>query len=237
MTVPDLASFLGTIPMLTGLEPDDLAALAGACEVRSYPDHALVVEQGRTSAVLYLLKQGKAAVRVQRGGRRETVAELLPPAIFGELSFLTGRVASADVQAVGPIEVAMLTSERLAALDRGREALLGLLLNVVAGRLHDTVTGNETLHRPRCVWIRTDGAFNAGEAFAAALAAQLRERSVGETLVVGERVGGSPQPARSTSGPFHVVSMPEDAAGRTARWMETAVPLYRRARAWPSLRA
>lgn len=211
MTVPELASFLATIPMLAGLAPDDLAALAGACEVRSYPDHALLLQQGRASATLYLLTQGTVAVRVQHGGRRETVAELLPPAIFGELSFLTGRVASADVQAVGPVEVAMLSSERLAPLDRAREALLRLLLNVVAGRLHDTVTGNATLHRPRCVWIRTDGAFAAGEAFAAALAAQLRERSVGETLLVGERVGGGPQPSPSASGPFHVVSMPDDA--------------------------
>jgi NTE family protein len=211
VTDPDLASFLRTVPVLKGLDPDDLAALAGACEMRSYPDRALVLQQGQTSATLFLLKSGTVAVRVNRGGRRETVAELLPPAVFGELSFLTGRAPSADVEAIGPIEVATLPSERLATLGGARDALLQLLLTVVASRLHDTVTGTTTVRRPRCVWIRTDGAFKAGEAFALELSAELCERSLGETLIIGERVGGGAEPARSTSGPCHVVSTPSDA--------------------------
>ena len=211
MTVSEVASFLKTIPMLQGLDANVLASLARAFEVRSYPDQALVLQQGQPSATLYLLKSGTVAVRVQRGGRRETVAELLPPALFGELSFLTGRAASADVEAVGPIDVAMLPSERLASLGEAREPLLQLLLSVVAGRLHDSVTGNATLHRPRCVWIRTDGAFEAGEPFALAMAAELNERSLGETLVVGERFGGGAEPARSPSSLVHLVSMPQDA--------------------------
>ena len=220
MTVPDLTAFLGSIPILAALEHRDLAALAGACETRSYLDQELVLQQGRSSATLYFLKQGTVAVRVQRGGRRETVAELLPPAIFGELSFLTGRVPSADVQAIGPIDVVTLSADRLAAFDVAREALLRLLLNVVAGRLHDATTGNETLHRPRCVWIRTDGTFAAGEAFATALSAELRERSIGETLLVGDRIGGAAEPSRSTSGAFHVVSTPDAArlAETLDRW-------------------
>jgi hypothetical protein len=61
------------------------------------------------------------------------------------------------------------------------------------------------------VWIRTDGAFAAGEPFALAMAAQLRHRSLGDTLVVGERIGGGAEPARSASGPWHVAAMPDDA--------------------------
>lgn len=216
----DLVSFLGTIPALKGLDAEALVSLANACEVRSYPDQALVLQQGQASATLHLLKRGTVAVRVQRGGRRETVAELLPPAIFGELSFLTGRAASADVEAVGPIEVVLLASERLASLGEAREALLQLLLTVVAGRLHDSVTGNATLRRPRCVWLRTDGAFEAGEPFALAMAAQLCERSLGDTLVVGERVGGGAEPTRAASAPWHLAAMPDDSrcAERLDAW-------------------
>src|SRR5262245_19751382 len=95
----ELARFIATVPVLSGLGQADMDELAGACELRAYPDQALVLQQGHTSATLFLLKRGTVAVRVRRGGRRETVAELLPPAIFGELSFLTGRTCSADVEA------------------------------------------------------------------------------------------------------------------------------------------
>lgn len=221
MTQRELASFLRTIPALTGLDPGDLDALAAACDLRSYEDQSLVIEQGQASSTLYLLKSGSVAIRVRRGGRRETVAELLPPAIFGELSFLTGRAASADVEAIGPVEVATLTSARIASLGQPRDALLRLLLTVMAGRLHDTVTGSATLQRPRCVWIRKDPAFQAGDAFALVFADELRQRSIGETLVVGVGRASSPQP----SGTLHLVTTPDES--RLAEQVEAWKREYR----------
>ena len=205
-----LASFLATVPILGSLAEADLMELAGAFEARTYPDRALILRQGHVSATLFLLKRGSVAVRVRRGPRPETVAELLPPAIFGELSFLTGRTCSADVEAVGPVEVVALSSEALASLGRSREALLQLLLTLVAGRLHDTMTGRPALLRPRCVWLRADDAFPAATAFASELASGLGERSTGRVLMVADGFGADSEPRARAGAPFSVVALPGD---------------------------
>ena len=56
-------------------------------------------------------------MRVRKGDHRETVAHLQPPAVFGELSFITGRACSADVEVVVDAEVTMLPKSAMARLD------------------------------------------------------------------------------------------------------------------------
>lgn len=215
----DLDGFLAGIPALSGLDAPSRAELAGAFELHGYADRAVILRQGMTSSRLYLLRRGTVAVRVQRAGRRETVAELLPPSFFGELSFLTGRTCSADVEALGPVEVAMLSTEALAGLGRSREALLQLLLQLVAARLHDTVTGRPTLRRPRTVLVRPDASFGATLAFATELASGLREGSVGETLLVAEGLAAGSEPRPRTGAPF-AVAAPPSTPGQLAERMD-----------------
>lgn len=205
-----LAAFLSTVPILGSLAEADLTELAGACEARAYADRTLILRQGHVSATLFLLRRGSVAVRVRRGPRSETVAELLPPTLFGELSFLTGRTCSADVEAVGPVDVVALSSDALASLGRSREAVLQLLLTLVAGRLHDTMTGRPALLRPRCVWLRADDAFRAPTAFASELASGLRERSTGRVLVVADGLGAGSEPQSRGGAPYSVVALPAD---------------------------
>ena len=207
----DLAAFLAAVPGLSGLDPAGLSELANACELRHYPDRSVILRQGAPSSALFLLRRGTVAVRVHRGGRRETVAELLPPTFFGELSFVTGRSCSADVEAVGPVEVATLSGEALAGLGRAREVLLQLLLQLVAARLHDSVTGRPTLRRARTVLLRAEEAFRAPRAFASELAAGLHERSPGRTLLVGEGLGAGSEPRARDGASVAMAAMPTGA--------------------------
>ncbi|MEZ5421231.1 MAG: cyclic nucleotide-binding and patatin-like phospholipase domain-containing protein [Vicinamibacterales bacterium] len=203
------------MPRLGALAPSDLADLAGACERRRFGDRELVLRATSTRRCK-LLAAGTVAVRVQRGGRRETVAELTPPAIFGELSFITGRTCSA-VERRGPIEVVTLTSDALAGLGSSREAVLRTLLGMVAGRLRDTMTGRPALHRPRTVWLRADERFRAPLAFAHELARGLRACSPGETLVIADGLQAGPEPRVTTVAGVHTVAMPDGADGLAAR--------------------
>lgn len=206
----DLAAFLSGIPAFSALDGPSLSALAEACETRRYPDRSVILQQGATSSVLFLLRRGTVAVRVNRGGRRETIAELLPPTFFGELSFVTGRSCSADVEAVGPVDVACLSTEALGRLGSGRDALLQVLLQLVAARLHDTVSGRPSLRRAGTVLLRPDDAFTAPRAFARAFAAGLQDGCGGRTLLVGDGLGGVNDPIGRAGDDVSVVAMPPD---------------------------
>jgi NTE family protein len=214
----DLADFLVGVPTFAALDQESLAELAKAFDTVSVPDRKLILQQGTVSRALYLLRRGTVAVRVRRDGHRETVAELLPPSFFGEISFFTGRTCSADVEAVGPVEVATLTPEALAGLGVARVRLTELLLQLVAGRLHETVSGRATLHRPRTVLLRADDAFRAPLAFSAEMAEGLRDRSTGETLLVVNGRGAGAEP-RGVAGATHAI------AELPATWDERATRL------------
>lgn len=218
---PDLIDRLEDVPSLASLDRAHLRELASAFELRRFPDRALVLRQGAVSAALYLLHRGTVAVRVRRAGQRETVAELTPPGFFGELSFVTGRPCVADVEAVGPIEVGVLTREALEGLGPSRDALLTALLHLVSTRLHDTVSGAPVLNRARTVWLRADDAFPGARAFAAELSLGLHEGAVGDTLMVADGLGAADVPQRPDRSPFAIAAPPatrEATAARLEAW-------------------
>ena len=94
-------------------------------------DAVLVRENSRPDALCFLLA-GEAEVR--QGGRR--LAQLGAGSFVGEMSLLTGEACTADVVAVGTVEVMSWPAERLARI-RGRDAVLWTKIQSVLG--HDLV--------------------------------------------------------------------------------------------------
>src|SRR5262249_42875816 len=140
--------------------------------------------QGSYSEALYFLRSGRMAVRVKKGALRETVAYLQPPAIFGELSFITGRACSADVEVVVDADIVSLPKSALATMAKHRDAIVRGLMTVVAERLHDTVTqGAKAPDRP-IVLLRNLPHWEAPRAFASALAKSIQRQSGHDTLLV-----------------------------------------------------
>ena len=89
----EMESFLATVPIFRELTPEQLREVAPLCRQEGYPAGTIVLAQGAYSQALYFLRSGRLAVRVRKGEHRETVAHLQPPAVFGELSFITGEPA------------------------------------------------------------------------------------------------------------------------------------------------
>jgi CRP-like cAMP-binding protein len=117
MKAEEAAALLGSSPLLSGLEPDDLARLARSARQRIYPTGHFVCRQGEEDDGLFALLSGR--VRVMRADEGETavLATLAPPDVFGEVALLDGGRRSASVQA--------LESTRVLALDR--RALLDVI--------------------------------------------------------------------------------------------------------------
>src|SRR5437870_3227635 len=135
----EMESFLATVPLFRELKSEELAEIAPLVREERYGAGTTILRQGGYSEALYFLRSGRLAVRVRQGDRKETVAHLQPPAVFGELSFITGRACSADVEVVVDAEVALLPKEAMARIEAHRDKIVHGMMNVVAERLHDMV--------------------------------------------------------------------------------------------------
>ncbi len=179
-----MESFLATVELFRELEPDQLRDLAPLCKVERHAAGITILNQGAYSEALYFLRSGRLAVRVNKGENRETVAHLQPPAVFGELSFITGRTCSADVQVVVDAEVVSLSKSAIATIERNRDKIMGGMMKVLAERLHGMVTQGAKAPESPVVVLKNMPHWEAPMSFAEELGKSLaRQRGV-ETLVV-----------------------------------------------------
>jgi len=179
----EIQSFLSTSPVFKGIPAEDLAEIAELFRVEHYQAGTIILRQGGYSPALYFLRSGRLAVRIQRGTQKATVAYLQPPAIVGELSFLTGRCCSADVEVVVDAELIFLLKEDVAMLPRGGEAVFRGLLPEVAGRLHDTVTSGAKAPESPIVLLNNYPNWEAPFSFSSELASSLASQSGRQTLL------------------------------------------------------
>jgi len=175
--------FLATVPIFRDLSTEQLQEIAPHCREERFPAGTAILRQGGYSQALYFLRSGRLAVNVRKGDRRETVAHLQPPTVFGELSFITGRACSADVEVLVDADVVALPREAVPHL-RNREAVLRSMMTLLAERLHDTVTKGAVTAPSPVVLLRSYPAWEARLSFAAELGRSLARQSGQETLVV-----------------------------------------------------
>jgi NTE family protein len=180
----EMESFLATVPIFRELTPEQLREVAALCRQERYPAGTMVLAQGAYSQALYFLRSGRLAVRVRKSEHKETVAHLQPPAVFGELSFITGRTCSADVVVVVDAEIVQLPKDAMARLEGHRDKIVHGLMNVLAERLHDTVTQGAKAPESPVVVLKNQPHWEAPLSFAAELGRSLARQSGAETLVV-----------------------------------------------------
>ncbi|MFC1536537.1 Crp/Fnr family transcriptional regulator [Pseudomonadota bacterium] len=85
--------------LLCKLSEDDRKMIEGLFEVASYLPGDVIVSEGAPGGKLYLLRSGRAEISCLSGGKRVPIATADADSLFGEMSFLTGDVASATVTA------------------------------------------------------------------------------------------------------------------------------------------
>jgi len=101
----ELAKRLKKVAILGALSPAQLKTLAKWTEVFGFDAGETVVSHGDKGDGLYLILLGAAEVR--RGGR--VLARLRTGQFFGEMSLFDNQPRSADVVAVRPSKMAILT--------------------------------------------------------------------------------------------------------------------------------
>lgn len=98
---------------LTG---DDLRLLAERARHISYAAGDVVLREGGQTPGIFVLRSGRVLVEKRPGGKTQHIATLVPGEVFGEVSFIDNRPASATVIAVESCEVDLLAQADVHAL-------------------------------------------------------------------------------------------------------------------------
>jgi CRP-like cAMP-binding protein len=131
ITHDDRAELLARAPLLAGVDPDGIAAIARRVVQIEIPKDHVIARQGEVGTGLFLIARG--SVRVVRDG--DTIARLGPGDIFGELSVLDGQPRIAQVIADEPTVCLALASWDFEAVVREQPTVALAILRVLAGRL------------------------------------------------------------------------------------------------------
>ncbi len=97
---------LGACRLFSGVQPDDLAGVAGRAIEVEFPTNHVIARQGEIGTGFFLVVDG--AVRVVRDG--DELGVLGPGEFFGELSVLDGLPRIAQVVAIQPTRCIALAS-------------------------------------------------------------------------------------------------------------------------------
>jgi CRP/FNR family transcriptional regulator, cyclic AMP receptor protein len=142
MTVtPDRrTALLSGAPLLVGVDPDGLEAVAARAIEVEFSAGQVIARQGDVGSGLFIVASG--SVRVVRDG--DTIATLGPGEFFGELSVLDGGPRVAQVVAETPTSCLALASWDFERVLREEPGVALAVLRVVAGRLREVTEDHRT---------------------------------------------------------------------------------------------
>jgi CRP/FNR family transcriptional regulator, cyclic AMP receptor protein len=111
----DVADSLKTVPLFSGLSEREIATLAEAAIVRTFPKNTIVVTEGERSDSLYVILSGRVKVFVSDEDGRDLVLNVEGAGqYFGELALDEGP-RSASVATLEPSKMAVIPNDVLKA--------------------------------------------------------------------------------------------------------------------------
>ncbi len=136
---------LAAVPLFSGLKPEELALVAKQLRRRSFAEREVIVHRDGPGDALYILTAGKVKVACS-GEENETIIALMASGdFFGELSILDGEGRSADVVALEPTEVLVLSAADFNRCLANMPGIAVSLLRELAGRLRRSTSWIQAL--------------------------------------------------------------------------------------------
>lgn len=103
---------LRTIPLFANVDDHDLARIAAASTVRTYPKNSIIITEGDVSNSLYVILSGEVKVFVSDAdGRTNIINRLGPGDYFGELSLIDERPRSASIETLSKCQLSILSRQ------------------------------------------------------------------------------------------------------------------------------
>jgi len=131
-------SLLRRVPLFAELDEDDLAWLAGSCEVTELAPGEVVAAEGDQGDALFVITAGELEVVKRSRSADIPLARLGPGEIVGEMAVLEGSPRNATIRAVAPSRVIRIARDVVLELVRTRPAAALSIIRTVTGRLRST---------------------------------------------------------------------------------------------------
>lgn len=186
---------LEDIPLFQGLSFDGVASLKGRLRVETFPPGSDLLQVGKDTPGLYVLRSGTAAaIVVDASGAEREVATLGRGECLGEMSLISGEPCSATVRAITETETWLLPTEDFLELVTHQPELWRNLGRVLSQRLARTSRHVGTSTRSNVVALVTDLPPVEEAALAVAVGSSLARQVAVSTLIVdaNENASGLP---------------------------------------------
>ncbi|WP_338866175.1 cyclic nucleotide-binding domain-containing protein [Myxococcus stipitatus] len=135
-----LGDALRCSPLLSGLSPGLWAQLGGALEPCSVGVGETLLTRGHPGDALYVLLRGRCGVFHTHGdGRITAYPDMVEGDLFGEVSLLRGRLATATVRARTPCTLLRLDQSVFRKLFWGQAEIRRALVSLGLERMHRTM--------------------------------------------------------------------------------------------------
>jgi CRP-like cAMP-binding protein len=122
--------------LVTGLAESKVAKVAALGEMRSYASGQVICTIGEIAAEMYVVLDGNVFVMTADGDR---LGEIGRGSVIGEIALVDARPRTANVVCVGPVNVAVFSTDELRKLMNADRDLgftmLASIARVLAGRL------------------------------------------------------------------------------------------------------
>jgi CRP-like cAMP-binding protein len=148
MSVP--VDVLRRVPLLSGVDDDDLAALAGRFCERAYDRGAPVVSKGSSGAGFFIIGEGEATVL--KGG--VPAGRLRRHDCFGEIALIDGGRRSADIVADSNMRCWGISRNEFRTFVKDHPQVAWSLLETLAARLRTAEKPVAPARGPRRGWLR-----------------------------------------------------------------------------------
>ncbi|HEY5490092.1 MAG TPA: SulP family inorganic anion transporter [Gemmatimonadaceae bacterium] len=124
---------LGDIEIFAELDAETITELSGAVSELRVPAGGTICSRGDSGDELFLVRSGRvSALLPLETGKRHHVATFCPGDFFGEMAFIDNQPRSANVEAVTPTELFLLSRARFDGLVARDPALGGIIFERLA---------------------------------------------------------------------------------------------------------
>jgi len=126
---------LASIPLFAQLTEEQTALIAGRLRRRTYAEREVIVRRDDPGDALFIVTSGKVKISYSDEENETIIAMMSAGEFFGELSILDGEARSADVVALEPTDVLVLSADDFHQCLAVMPGIATGLLRELAGRL------------------------------------------------------------------------------------------------------
>ena len=126
-------------PLFKHLPAEDMQSIVDAASLREYGDGEAIISEGGAVDALYVLVDGNVRVWTTSLDREVELKTLGRGAYFGEVSLMSGKAATATVQAQGSAKVLAIARSKILSLVDADERVRKMLEGLTLARAKDTL--------------------------------------------------------------------------------------------------